>query len=211
MSKSQKVYGLPLRCFEVFSTSLADESDRAQVILAASWIDMFLKAKLMNHFSKGNARARKEIFTGNGPFATFSAKLNATFCAGWIDRDVYHDVQIIRKLRNTFAHSIEPVSLNDKEVRTLLESLRVPHRQYDDWGQLRAASTDNGGVLLYTGEKPPEAIEELHTGAITFRMALPLIVAVLVANLSIPFTTDEEGTITTITLPGHMKTNQQED
>ena len=66
---------------KVFNTTLADESDRASVILAASWIDKFLEAKLRNEISKGNAKARKTLFSLNGPFVTFSGKLNAAFCA----------------------------------------------------------------------------------------------------------------------------------
>jgi hypothetical protein len=60
---------------------------------------------------------------------------------------VYHDIQVIRKLRNTFAHSYNPVSLDEGETRNLIQSLRVPCRQFYDWGQLRAASTDDGVVI----------------------------------------------------------------
>ncbi|HEX7150459.1 MAG TPA: hypothetical protein VF618_03150, partial [Thermoanaerobaculia bacterium] len=181
-----------------------EESDRARVIVVACWIEEFLKVKLMNEFSKGNADARKALFSENGPFATFSAKINATFCAGWIDGDVYHDIQVIRKLRNGFAHSYNPVSLDEEETRKLIQSLRVPHRQFYDWGQLRAASTADG-IVIYTGDKPSQAREELHIpGAATFRMALPIVLAVLASNLGLPFATDEEGTIAMIELPKHM-------
>ena len=99
MVKGQKIYALPLGCFVAFNASLSDESDRGRVIVTASWIDLLIKVKLMNEFSKGNAEARKSLFSGSGSFATFSAKVNAAFCAGWIDDDVYHDIQVIKKLR----------------------------------------------------------------------------------------------------------------
>jgi hypothetical protein len=211
MSDTHKLYVLPLDCFEAFNSSLSDESDRARVIVVACWIEEFLKVKLMNEFSKGNAGARKTLFSNNGPFATFSAKINAAFCAGWIDSDVYHDIQVIRKLRNTFAHSYNPVSFDEGETRNLIQSLKVPHRQFYDWGQLRAASIDDG-VVIYSGDdEPPEAREELHIpGAATFRMALPIVLAVLASNLGIPFATDEEGTIAMINLPNHMEMGQQD-
>lgn len=204
MVKGQKIYGLPLGCFVAFNASLSEESDRGRVILTASWIDRLIKVKLMNEFSKGNADARRSLFSSNGPFATFSAKLNAAFCAGWIDNDVYHDIQVIKKLRNGFAHGVGKVSLDDEETRKLIESMRVPHRQFYDWGQLRAASTTDG-VVIYTGEKPPEAKDELHIpGTATFKTALPLVVAVLVSNLGILFATNEKGTVAQIILPKHM-------
>lgn len=210
MKDVRRLYALPLDCFEAFNSSLANESDRARVIVVACWIEEFLKIKLMNEFSKGNTRARNDLFSNNGPFATFSAKINAAFCAGWIDSDVHHDIQIIRKLRNIFAHSYNPISLDEEEDRKLVQSLRVPHREFYDWGQLRVASLADG-VVFYSGEKPPEAREELHIpGAATFRMALPIVLAVLAANLGIPFATDEEGTIAKIKLPKHMKTGRQD-
>jgi hypothetical protein len=123
--------------------------------------------------------------------------------------DVYHDIRIIKKLRNGFAHHAGRVSLDDDETRKLIESLRVPNRQFYDWGQLCAASTLDG-IVIYTGEKPPEAREELHLpGAGTFKRALPLVVAVLVSNLGILFATKEKGTVARITLPKHMELDSQ--
>jgi hypothetical protein len=209
MSSKKELYAIPLDCLKAFHSSLSEESDRARVIIVACWIEEFLRVKLMSEFSKGNAKARKSLFD-NGPFGTFSAKINAAFCAGWIDSDVYHDIQIIRKLRNVFAHSYNPVSLDDVEAHNLVQSLIVPHRQFYDWGQLRAASTRDG-VVIFSGGNPPEAREELHIpGAVTFRMALPIVLAVLASNLAISFATDEEGTIAKIELPKHMKTGQQD-
>ena len=210
MSSKKKLYALPFDCFKAFNSSLSEESDRARVIVVACWIEEFLKVKLMNEFSKGNAKARKELFSANGPFATFSAKINAAFCAGWIDSDVHHDIQIIRKLRNIFAHSYDPASLDEEEIRNLIQSLRVPHRQFYDWSLLREASTDDGFVI-YSGDKPPTARKELQIpGQLTFRMALPIVLAVLASNLDIPFVTDEEGTIAKIELPKYMEMCQQD-
>lgn len=208
-SENHEVYALPFECFEAFKRALAEESDRARIIVSACWIEEFLKVKLMNEFSKGNADARKSLFSVNGPFATFSAKVTSAYCAGWIDADVYHDINVIRKLRNICAHSIEPVSLDDQETRALIESLRVPHRQFYDWGELRAAAIPRG-VVLYTREKPSaDATEDLAIpGAATFKIALPLVVAVLVANLGIPFATAEERAAVTLELPEHMELDE---
>ena len=200
--------GMNINYFKVFNKAIAEESDRAKVVLVVSWIDNFLEVKLKNEFSKGNAKARKQLFTPSGPFSSFSAKLNTVFCAGWIDADVHHDVQKIRKLRNDCAHAIEPISLNDENIRSLLESLHVPRRQYYDWGELKAASTNNG-ILLYTGEKPEDAEEDLYLGVLTFNMAISLIVAVLLANLEIPFTIDEKEFFI-MTLPKYMEIAQED-
>lgn len=186
------------------SEALSEESDRACVILVASWVDHFLRIRLAQEFSKGNSKARDALFSANGPFATFSAKLNAVFCAGWIDSDVYHDLQVIRELRNKFAHLIDSHTLHDEPFPKMVGRLRVPKRQYHDWGQLRAAASDNG-VVLFTGERPAEAGEDLDVSKIVFRMGASVIVAVLVANLDIPV--DAGGSVSTVMfeLPEHMR------
>ena len=206
---SKILYAIHIDCFKAFNEALEKESDRARVILIAAWIDHFLNVKFKNEFSKGNAKARKDLFSLNGPFATFSAKLNAAFCAGWIDNDVYHDVQIIRKLRNECAHTVESITLNDERVRKYLGSFRVPHREYHDWGKVRAASIENGAIL-YKGEKPDHAGENLYIpGGLTLRIAISIIISVLVANLDIPFATDEEDCIAKVRLPKHMEKAQR--
>jgi len=197
------VYAVDLNCFKEFNAALAEDSDRARVIVAAAWIDKFLEAKLRAEFSKGNAKAREALFSDNGPLS-FSAKLNIAFCAGWIDRDVYNDATVIRKLRNKSAHTAEPVSLDDPKTRNLIESLRVPNRQFSDWGDLRAAATGDD-LVIYTGDMPENATEDLYIpGLLTFRLAIPLILAVLVSNLGIVFRTDEDDRLYQIKLPKHM-------
>ena len=209
MKKQGRLYALHLDCFNALNTTLAEESDRACIVLVVAWVDYFLKVKLMNEFSKGSAKARKQLFSLNGAFATFSAKLNAAFCAGWIDSDVYHDLQTIKKLRNEFAHSVEPLTLNDERVLALLESLRVPRRQYSDFGELRVSSTGHG-LVIYTGERPTNAEKDLHIpGRFTFQQAICVIVAVLVANLDILFETNEDGCLAKLKLPKHMESAQQ--
>ncbi len=186
------------------SEALSDESDRACVILVASWADHFLEKKLVQEFSKGNADARSGLFSSNGPFSTFSGKLNTAFCAGWIDPDVYHDLQLIRKIRNEFAHSIDNHSLCDEPFSSMAAKLRVPKRQYHDWGDLAAANTDSG-VVIYSGDRPDDAKEELALGKLTFRMGASVLFAVLVANLEIPVYAGEAVGMTLLELPEHMR------
>ena len=130
----------------------------------------------------------------NGPFSTFSSKLDIAFCAGWIDSDVYHDANAIRKLRNECAHRVDSVSLDTEEIRALLNALKVPDRRFSDWGEIRVAAIPDG-VVFFKGDMPDEATEELCLpGAFLLRMALPLVLTVLAANLGIAFHDDGSGT-----------------
>lgn len=206
MKKTDTIYAAcEFDYFKAMNTSLADKSDRVCTIVAASWVDHFLKVKFMNEFSEGNAEAREALFSGHGPFSALSAKLNVAFCAGWIDGDLYHDLKVIKKLRDGFAHTIDSASFDDEPTSAILAKFRVPSRHYDDWGKVRVAAIE-GGVVIYKGEKPDNAGENLSLpGTLTFRLAIPVIVAVFVANLGIPFAMEEEGCIGMVKLPEHME------
>ncbi len=208
-NKKEKIYSefeknLHGQIFE----SLKNESDRAKLILVTSWIDYFLRVKLQNEFSKGNKKARKDLFSTNGPFATLSSKLNLAFCAGWIDSDVYHDIQIIRKLRNYCAHSIENISFNEERIRKEIEKFLVPKRKFYDWGKLWAVSTTRNEIIISTGEKPDNLTENLYIpGNLTLNMALPIIFTVLISNLKLSFYTegDNRDIVFIIDIPDYMK------
>jgi hypothetical protein len=177
-----------------FFDELGRESERATAILAAAWIDKLLERKLAQLFSGGNAKARAKLFAASGPFASFSAKINAAFCVGWLDADVHNDLDVIRRIRNEFAHQIQGLSMESPKIRSLTESLRVPHREFYDWGKLRCAATDEGtGVVFYTGRPPEDASEPLVIpAASTFRMAASWVIAYLAASLGVGITVPDE-------------------
>ena len=178
--------------WSAFFEELKDESDRGTAILYAAWIDHLLGQKLRLHFSKGNAEQQDKLFEGNGAFHAFSSKVTAAFCLGWLDPDVRHDIDLIRKIRNLFAHQIHGLSMKTPEVRHLVNEFHVPHREFYDWGKLRAAATKDGrGVVFYTGEPPDEVGALLDATAHTFRLAASWVVAYLAANLEVGIVLDE--------------------
>jgi hypothetical protein len=59
--------------------------------------------------------------------------------------------------------------------------------------------------VIYTGESPADAGEELDLGRITFRIAASVIIAVLVANLGIPIKDEKTGKTFVVQLPEHMR------
>ena len=170
-----------------FFAELGRESERATAILAAAWIDHLLERRLAQVFLHGNAEARAQLFGANGPFATFASKITAAFCAGWLDADVHHDLHVIRKIRNSFAHQIHGLSMESPPIRHLIESFRVPHREFYDWGTIKCAATAEGtGLVFYTGGPPDKVGEPLIIPAVfTFRMAASWAIAYLAANLGV--------------------------
>lgn len=190
--------------FPSLNKSLEGESDRAVILIVAECISNLLEIKLKNEFRHGNSESQKKLFGATGPFATFSARISVAYCAGWIDRDIYHDIEVIRGIRNRVAHNIDKLDFDTEDIRKKIESLIVPYRKYHDWGQVKVASTDSGFVF-YTGERPDNAKEDLHMPAkFTFQQAMEVIIFVLIAKLEIPVAIDETNGVI-LTLPSYME------
>lgn len=102
-------------------------SDRSCVIVAAAYIDELL-GYLFRYFltSPSSEKEDKELFPGYGPLSSFSSKILLSYRLGLISNYEYRTLQIIRKIRNLFAHDISKDSL--LEFKDMLVPL-VPPRQ----------------------------------------------------------------------------------
>ncbi len=90
--------------FEAFFVSLNTESDRALAIVAFSFVDEQLKDLLIRAMDLTTVGGPDPLFGSLGPLATASARLKLAAALRWIHPDVYHDLDLIRKIRNEFAH-----------------------------------------------------------------------------------------------------------
>lgn len=102
-------------------------SDRSCVIVAAVYIEELL-GYIFKLFlsSPSSEKEDKELFSGYGPLATFSSKIVLLHRLGLISDYEYKTLQIIRKIRNLFAHDISKDSL--LEFKGMLTPV-VPTRQ----------------------------------------------------------------------------------
>lgn len=89
-----------------FIRSLVAESERAAVVLGAAKLDSLLDLLLRRSFLPC-AGGRDDLLDTERPLGTFSAKISIAYRLGLIDKDFEYALQVIRKIRNSFAHSIE--------------------------------------------------------------------------------------------------------
>lgn len=78
-----------------------------------------LVAFLLNH------RISRKLVSGyNAPLGTFSARINAAFSLGPIDKHEHHECQMTRRVRNRFAHSVHGLTFKDEEIWRLCLKLQ---------------------------------------------------------------------------------------
>jgi hypothetical protein len=169
------------------------KSDRDAVITIVSWVDHLLKCKAEQ---VGAARA--------GASWHLKGRIDAAHRDGWIDRELRDDLHRLRSLRNTFAHSVDVSSLSDTIVQATLAALRVPARQYHDWDTMGAVATLDGSVVLYSGTRPAEGVEDLTVGGLRFKLGLSVIFAVLLASLELDL--ESGGKAVVLDIPAHLRT-----
>lgn len=104
---------------------LVNESDRGCVLVAAALLDEFLEETIRARVEENEVSntTTKSLFDLNGPLANFSSKILICRSFGIIDETSFHDLMIIRKLRNTFAHATDEANFLSTEVKQKVRSM----------------------------------------------------------------------------------------
>lgn len=79
-----------------------EESDRSAAILTASFIDDLLSEMLQAFLIED--KEVKNLFKGYSPLSSFSARIDVAYALGLITAEMKADLNVIRKIRNHFAH-----------------------------------------------------------------------------------------------------------
>ena len=118
---------------EVFNAFLDDfqkESDRAAAVLAVSYLDDLLKQLLLHRFT--NKNREDELFGGMGPLSTFSAKITMSYAYGLIDKNLKDDMNIIRHIRNEFAHEFKNLSFKKEKIKNRCQRFNCTDTNFEN-------------------------------------------------------------------------------
>ena len=118
-----------LHRFLEYVVELKKESDRAAVILGAAQLDNLLEQILLKVLLP-NPQSKDDLFNGNGPLITFSAKINLTYRLGIIDAPLTRNLHLIRKIRNDFAHASGACKLSSGEHKDRVMELNTTVRNH---------------------------------------------------------------------------------
>jgi hypothetical protein len=130
--------------------SLLDESERASVILAASRLDVDLE-RLLKHVLHHHPGGTDPLFESDRMLGTFSAKIALAYRLGLISAEFEHSLQMVRKIRNDFAHQLDSESLvSTRQKARLAEMVRTMER---------SPVFKSGIEAFKDGEKSPEHLQ----------------------------------------------------
>lgn len=92
------------------------ETDRGAALLVAAYLDHLLEKLLSSVMIDDEKQVEILLRTPTSPLGTFSSRVRATYCLGLITKDEFIDLNIIRDIRNDFAHELVGLSFDNQSV-----------------------------------------------------------------------------------------------
>jgi mannitol operon repressor len=110
--------------FNAFLKEFNAETDRGAALVGAALLDERLREVLMAFFADRKVGA--DLMDGGlKPLGTLSARIKLALCLGLIDRHEFHECDIIRRVRNEFAHRRHGTSFSDPKIASECMKLKT--------------------------------------------------------------------------------------
>lgn len=101
----------------------SQRNHRSAAILIGTTVEDALEFNLLRVLARGRT---KPLFRINGPLSDFYGKILVGFAIGIYGEETFHNLEIIRHVRNAFAHGKGPLSFRVPIVGEVCAALRVP-------------------------------------------------------------------------------------
>ncbi len=108
---------------EVLKQEFEKETDRGAAIFATSLFDEALRNLLISYFVS-NTSSSDELFDGpNAPLSSLSSKIIFSYRLGLLSDRFVRDLNLIRKIRNEFAHNIQGCNFKHTNILSRIQEL----------------------------------------------------------------------------------------
>jgi hypothetical protein len=120
---------------------LLGESERAAVVLGAARLELALENALKRILSH-NPGGDDNLFDIDRPLGTLAAKVALSYRLGLVDSSFEHSLQMLRRIRNDFAHSSGTETLENQPHRDRIREMVICAGKDTIWGTLRPRLDD---------------------------------------------------------------------
>jgi mannitol operon repressor len=135
-----------LKDFASFLDDFNKETERGAALAAAAFLDDILERMLAAFLL--DAETTRDLLIGfNAPLGSLSARIAATHAMGLISEDERRECDLIRKVRNEFAHKVR-MSFDNERVKGLCSSLKYSAKPYDKVTVSTRGAFSTAAVLL---------------------------------------------------------------
>jgi hypothetical protein len=112
--------------FAAFGREIAEVANpRGAAILLAVQLEEALQFALSHRLRIGS-HSRTDVFGYDSPMGTFDRKIRVAHAVKLVSDETRRNLDIIRRIRNAFAHAIVPISFETQQVVGACELLKIP-------------------------------------------------------------------------------------
>ena len=90
--------------------------------MGATFLDILLE-HILRAFLVDNEKEVSKLLRPDQPLGTFSGKITMVYCLGLIYKPVRDDLNLVRKIRNEFAHNLY-ASFEDEKIKSWCSGLK---------------------------------------------------------------------------------------
>ena len=101
---------------------LEKETDRGIALLGAAFLDDVLDVMIRASFVD-DVEAMNKLLGPGRPLESFGSRAHLAYCVGLLGEDIYEDLNLLREIRNDFAHR-HPANFNSEQIRSKCERLK---------------------------------------------------------------------------------------
>lgn len=103
---------------------MLDEMDERGLVLSLAAFAEDALGSLLTAFMLPTSTTAQLIEGFNAPLGNFSSRIKAAYSLGLIRKEQFDDLEQLRKIRNLFAHTWQPLGFDDQRVGGHIRSLR---------------------------------------------------------------------------------------
>lgn len=129
----EEVSAIEIDCDEIDAVmeEALDQTDRGAAILIFSFVETLMHRTLTRHLTGPVKGGAASLFQPNGPLGTASSRLSLLTALAWIDKETYEGMDLLRKIRNHFAHVVSAKSFDDKTLMGWVTSLPPLEKRFE--------------------------------------------------------------------------------
>ena len=112
-----------------FFEEFQEESPRASVIISCAFLDSLLRDLIFSFMVDDAKRVDELLGSVDGseaPISSLSARIKTAYCLGLVTKREFDDLNLIRRIRNRFAHRRHGYNFENQEIIDWCNSLQTP-------------------------------------------------------------------------------------
>jgi mannitol operon repressor len=114
-----------LRDFVAFVTEFNKETDRGAALVGAALVDSRLESLLRGHLLNEDIAEKLLSNSAGSPLGGFSARIKMCYALGLITEVEFKECEVIRRVRNQFAHQLHGLTYDDQQIADWCDNLKA--------------------------------------------------------------------------------------